>query len=179
MFTRLGLTFAVLLVAAPAWAQSGSRNVVPLPAPSSNDSFQQLPAPPPAGSGTRNSVPNFAPAPAPSNGSGTRNSVPSFDPTYQPPFSQLPNEAPPVQFHCGSGGCSTGQGQYLPSYSQPSFQSTPYYSSGFSGGGCSAQPSYQSSYQPSYRPVYRPQTSYYTDRYYQPRFQPRYHSSCR
>lgn len=163
MLNRLGLTFAVLLVASSALAQSGTRNIMP---------------PPSGGSGTRNVIPNSA---QPSVGSGTRNTVPYSAPsqsfsTPQPPFSQLPSEFPPFSSQgqiqsspCGPGGCSVAQPQYAPySYSpQPSFRSAPYYSSGFGGGGCSSQSSYA------------PRVSYYSGSYYQPRQEPRYRSSYR
>ncbi|MEP3479915.1 MAG: hypothetical protein ABJZ55_11755 [Fuerstiella sp.] len=185
MLNRLVLTFAVLLIASPAWAQSGSRNIVPPPT-SGGGGVIPFVAPPAGGSGTRNEVPSFAPS---SGGSGTRNAVPSQSlSTPQPPFSQLPSELPPVggpvysspsqvQYgSCGPGGCSVSQPQYIPyaASSQPIFNSTPYYSSGF-GSGCSSQPSFSSG------------SSYYRGSYYQaptrsryqPQYQPSYRSSYR
>lgn len=178
MLNRLGLIFAVLIIASPAWAQSGSRNVVPSP---SSGSVIPLSPPPASGSGTRNEVPFVAPS---SGGSGTRNAVPSGGlSTSQPPFSQLPSELPPnggqvysspSQIQYGTGGCSVSQPQYIPyaASSAPIFSSTPSYSSGF-GGGCSSQPSFssRSSYYTPIRSQYRPR--------YQPSYRRSFHGSCR
>lgn len=147
MLNRFGLAFAILLISSPAWAQSGTRNAIPAPS---------------GGSGTRNAVPNS-------------NLSPSFS-TPQPPFSQLPSESPPYSppgftqsRPSGQCGCSASQPLYSPyRYSpQPSLNARPFYSSRFSGSGCSSQSSIA------------PRTSYYSGSYYQPRYQPFYRNSYR